>query len=232
MNYSDWITAPNHVLRPEARTLIERGIKIGAIRLDPTSGIELKSGRLSPYFFNSGGFATGSDLQILAEAYASAIRHPLMNSSNAIYGPPYKGIPLATMVAMVMGGNFLACSSRKEMKDHGDVGIGLLGSPAGKLVILVDDVMSTGDSAAEALTYIERHKGIAVGAVIAFDRQERAKDGDFSATQDFEARYALPVRSAANLDDLIVYLREEGGHEEILEAIYQYRRQYGVLPKQ
>ncbi len=231
MNHSDWITAANHVVRPAARTLIERGITIGAIRLDPSSAIELKSGRLSPYFFNSGGFATGKDLQILAEAYASAMRDLGTHSDTAVYGPPYKGIPLATMVAMVMGGSILACSSRKEEKDHGDVGIGLLGSPAGRQVILVDDVMSTGDSAAEALTYIERHEGNTIGAVIAFDRQERAKDGQLSATQDFEARYALPVRSAANLDDLIVYLREEGEHEEILEAIYQYRRQYGVLPK-
>lgn len=232
MNHSSWITATNHVVRPEARALIERGITIRAIRLDPTSSIELKSGRLSPYFFNSGGFATGRDLQILAEAYASAMRDLVMRSDTAVYGPPYKGIPLATMVAMVMGGNILACSSRKEEKVHGDVGIGLLGSPAGRQVILVDDVMSTGDSAAEALAYIQRHQGSAVGAVIAFDRQERAKEGQLSATQDFEARYALPVRSAANLDDLIVYLREDGGHEKILEAIYQYRRQYGVLPKQ
>jgi orotate phosphoribosyltransferase len=131
---------------------------------------------------------------------------------------------------MVMGGDFLACSSRKEEKDHGDTGIGLLGSPAGKQVILVDDVMSTGDSAAEALTFIERQQGTVVGAVIAFDRQERAKEGSLSATRDFHRRYKLPVAAAATLDDLIVYLREEGGYEEVLEAIYQYRRQYGVLP--
>ena len=231
MNHSDWITATGHVVRPEARALVERGLITGAIRLDPTSNIKLKSGRLSPYFFNTGGFATGEDLRILAEAYTSAIRDPLMPLSNAVYGPPYKGIPLATMVAITMGGDYLACSSRKETKDHGDSGMGLLGSPKGRHTVLIDDVISSGGSAAKGVQYIEAEDGTPVGAVIAFDRQERAKKGQLSAVQDFWERFCLTIVAAATLDDLIVVLRDHGDKGDVLEAIYGYRSVYGVPHK-
>lgn len=231
MTYPSWITATDHSVRPESRALIEYAIAKNALRFDAASGIELKSLRMSPYFFDTGGFATGEDLQVLANAYSSALRDPSMHSPNAVYGPPYKGIPLATMVAMTMGGDFLACSSRKEPKTHADEGIGLLGSPKGRRTALIDDVTSSGFSAGEGIAYIEAEGGTPVGAVFAIDRQERAKEGRLSAAQDFRGRFCLPVVAAANLDDIIIVLREHGDKKDVLEAIYRYRQEYGVPPR-
>ncbi len=227
----DWLENKEHVLRPEARVLLEHAIKKRALLLDASSNIELKSKRLSPYFFNTGGFVTGEDLQILTEAYISAVRaHLTLSKAEAVYGPPYKGISLATNFALLWGGSLIAASSRKEAKDHGEGGSHLHGDLAGKQTLLIDDVMSSGDSAEDGIRYIESRKGIPIGGVIAFDRQERARDSDLSATQEFRANHGLPVVAAANLDDLITLLREQNNHV-IVEHILRYRAKYGALPE-
>ncbi len=227
----DWLENKEHILSPEARTLLEHAIKIKALVLDSSSSIELKSGRLSPYFFNSGGFVTGEDLRVLTEAYISAVRaHSVLNTAEAVYGPPYKGISLATNFALLWGGSLIAASSRKEAKDHGEGGIHLHGDFTGKRTLLIDDVMSSGDSAEKGLRYIESRRGIPIGGVIAFDRQEQAKDSDLSATQQFRGKYCMPVVAAATLDDLITLLREQNNHV-IVEHILRYRARYGALPE-
>lgn len=227
----NWLENKEHVLSPEARTLLEHAIKIKALILDSSSSIKLKSGRLSPYFFNTGNFVTGGDLRILIEAYVSSVRgHPVLSEAEAVYGPPYKGISLATNFALLWGGSLIAASSRKEAKDHGEGGSHLHGDLAGKQTLLIDDVMSSGDSAEDGIRYIESRRGVPIGGVIAFDRQERARDSDLSATQEFRANHGLPVVAAATLDDLITLLREQNNHV-IVEHILRYRAKYGVLPE-
>ena len=214
-----------------AENFIAYALSIGALELLP-EGRELKSKRISPYFFNSGLFNTGDSITQLATAYASAA---LEFSPDVIFGPAYKGIPLAVAVAQAIGGNVEYAYNRKEAKDHGEGGI-IVGASSltGKRVLIVDDVMTTGTSSGEAVEIIRAHGGIPIAAVIAFDRQERSKDGTLSAVQEFEEKYQIPVRASASLAGLIAFLRskpaESGDDEigEILEKIISYQNQYGV----
>lgn len=214
-----------------AENFIAYALSIGALELLP-EGRELKSKRISPYFFNSGLFNTGDSITQLATAYASAA---LEFSPDVIFGPAYKGIPLAVAVAQAIGGDVGYAFNRKEAKDHGEGGI-IVGASSltGKRVLIVDDVMTTGTSSGEAVEIIRAHGGIPIAAVIAFDRQERSKDGTLSAVQEFEEKYQIPVRASATLAGLIAFLQsqpaESGDDEngEILEKIISYQNQYGV----
>lgn len=208
-----------------AETFVAYALSIGALELLP-NGRELKSGRISPYFFNSGLFNTGESISNLAKAYSAAAQdefHP-----DVVFGPAYKGIPLATSVAQAIGGKVGYAFNRKEAKDHGEGGIIVGASLAGKNVLIVDDVMTTGTSSGEAVEIIRANGGIPIGCVIAFDRQERGKEGNQSAVQGFEENYGIAVRAAATLSDLIGLLLRTGGRGEMLEKILEYRKEYGV----
>ena len=215
-----------------AKNFIRYALSIGAIELVP-EGRRLKSGRISPYFFNSGLFNTGDSIGQLANAYVSVLNSLKVD---VVFGPAYKGIPLVTAVSMSMwqkyGVNVGYAFNRKEVKDHGDGGI-IVGSPlANKRVLIVDDVMTTGTSSSEAVDIIRTNGGSPIGCVIAFDRQERGKDEMFSAVQEFENNYDISVYPAAALTDLIAVLKDDEGlipkGEEVLVKILEYREQYGV----
>lgn len=215
-----------------AEEFIAYALSIGALELLP-EGRTLKSGRISPYFFNSGLFNTGGTIAKLSIAYASAIQDGTA-LPHVIFGPAYKGIPLAVATSIALGGNIEYAFNRKELKRHGEGGIIVGASLKGKTVKIVDDVMTTGGSCGEAVEIIRADEGIVTGCVIAFDRQERGITGVDSAVIQFEEKYGVPVRAAATLADLIALLTRnatETGSEQmkdILEKILAYRNKYGV----
>jgi len=214
-----------------SREFVRYALSIGALELVP-GGRKLKSERISPYFFNSGLFNTGLSLAKLASAYVSVIRGGYTRSQ-VIFGPAYKGIPLVSAVATLLGDDTGYAFNRKEEKDHGDGGMLVGASLKGKRVTILDDVMTTGSSIIEAAEIIRAAGGMPVNCVISFDRQERAS-GELSAVQEFEQKYKIPVLAAATLTDLISVLEHtsaESGDDnigEFLEEILAYKAQYGV----
>lgn len=223
-----------------AQDFVRYALAIGAIELIP-EGRPLKSGRLSPYFFNSGCFNTGTSLEHLARAYADAlVSTQMMNSIDTIFGPPYKGTVLAPAVALALSRyydlNIGYTSNRKEAKNHGEGGI-LLGHPITEAmrVAVVDDVMTTGSSIESAIELVESLVGIAVCCVIGFDRQERGMgETTLSAAQEFTGKTGIPVYAAATLNDLVDVLESRRSSrsdaaDPILEKIYAYRERYGAL---
>lgn len=217
-----------------AKEFVRYALSVGALELIP-EGRKLKSGRISPYFFNSGLFNTGDAITELIKAYVSA--SAFFTDAEVVFGPAYKGIPLATAMAMAMSIKYKTkvgyAFNRKEEKKHGDGGI-IVGCPlAGKSVLIVDDVMTTGTSSGEAVEIIRANGGTPIGCVIAFDRQERGKGGRLSAVQEFERNYGIPVHAAATLADLVDVLNNDGGYVSrgtvaTLEKILAYKKQYGV----
>ena len=189
----------------------------------------LKSGRLSPYFFNAGGFDDGASLGELARCYAAAIvRSGIV--FDRLFGPAYKGIPLAAATAIALyeqhGRNVPYTFNRKEAKDHGEGG-SLVGSPLSGRVLIVDDVISAGTSVREAIDIIATAGACPVGVAIALDRQERGQ-GRLSAVQEVRRDYGIECIAIAGLDDLIGFL-EQGHLTGIdIEALHHYREQYGV----
>jgi orotate phosphoribosyltransferase len=208
-----------------AEQFVEYALGLDALELVP-EGRTLKSGRVSPYFFNSGLFNTGGSLSKLARAYVAAIDGNFR--PDIVFGPAYKGIPLAVAVAQAIGGNIGYAFNRKEAKDHAEGGIIVGASPKGKKVLLVDDVMTTGTSLDEAVEIIRTNGGIIICCVIAFDRQERGKEGNLSAVQEFQQNYGIPVRAAATLADLISYMRKTRQEESMQDKIRAYQKQYGA----
>jgi len=189
----------------------------------------LKSGRVSPYFFNAGGFDDGESLARLASCYTAAIIESGVEF-DMLFGPAYKGIPLAAAIAMALhrehGINIPFAYNRKEAKDHGEGGVMVGASMQGK-VLITDDVISAGTSVREAISWISAAGASPAGVVIALDRQERGS-GDKSASQEVEMTAGIPVISIAGLDDLIAYLDEKSNLEIDIEAIRRYRQQYGT----
>ena len=163
-------------------------------------------------------------------AYISAMKDL---RPDVIFGPAYKGIPLAVAIALLLGGNMGYAYNRKEEKNHGDGGLIVGASLKERKVAIVDDVMTTGTSSSEAFKIIRANEGIPTSCIIAFDRQERG-DGEVSAVQEFEENFKIPVYPAATLADLIEVLQETTINEgdavagEILENILTYQQEYGV----
>jgi orotate phosphoribosyltransferase len=187
-----------------------------------------KAGRLSPYFFNAGLFNDGASLNRLTDFYARAILAAHL-PCDMLFGPAYKGIPLVagTAIALAQKGRNLPYSfNRKEAKDHGEGGM-LIGAPLAGRVLIVDDVISAGTSVRESVELIRAAGAAPCGVVIALDRMERGQ-GALSAVQEVQETYGIPVVAVANLDDLLAYL---GGRPELaqnLQAVIQYRQQYGI----
>lgn len=187
-----------------------------------------KAGRLSPYFFNAGLFCNGAALGRLCDFYAGAILASGV-AFDVLFGPAYKGIPLAAGTAMAlarMGRDTPFAYNRKEAKDHGEGGT-LVGAPLAGRVLIIDDVISAGTSVRESVDLIRAAGATPAGVVIALDRQERGQ-GELSAVQEVEKQYGIPVVPVARLADLIGYL---AGHRELennLAAVRRYRENYGV----
>ncbi len=189
----------------------------------------LKSGRTSPYFFNAGLFNTGSDLARLGRFYAAALMDAGLEF-DLLFGPAYKGIPIATTTAVALADHHQRdvpyCFNRKEAKTHGEGG-NLVGSPLKGRVMLVDDVITAGTAIRESMEIIKAAGAQLSGVLIALDRQERGQ-GELSAIQEVERDFATKVVSIVGLKDLIAYLEGKPELAQHLDAVRAYRAQYGV----
>jgi|TARA_Y100001960_G_scaffold244374_1_gene258840 orotate phosphoribosyltransferase len=189
----------------------------------------LKSGRTSPYFFNAGLFNTGRDLARLGRFYAAALEDAGIEY-DLLFGPAYKGIPIATTTAVALADHYNKdvpyCFNRKEAKTHGEGG-SLVGSPLEGRIMLVDDVITAGTAIRESMEIIAAVGADLSGVLIALDRQEKGK-AELSAIQEVERDFGTQVVSIVKLADLITYLEEQGSMGEHLEAVKAYRDQYGV----
>lgn len=189
---------------------------------------KLKSGRMSPYFFNAGLFNSGRALAELGRHYAAAIQKAGIEC-DVLFGPAYKGIPLVAATAIALADSFGRslpwAFNRKEAKDHGEGG-SIVGSPLRGRVLIIDDVITAGTAIRESIDIIRAAGAEPVGVVLALDRQERGQ-GELSAVQEVERTFDLPVVSILKLEDLIVYL-EGTGNAEQLAAVRRYREAYGV----
>jgi len=216
------------------KDFITFAIDIGVLKFGEFT---LKSGRISPYFFNSGLFNTGASLGRLGRFYAQAVEASGI-AYDMIYGPAYKGIPLASALAIALSNDFKHdvpyAFNRKEIKSHGEGGI-IVGSPLQGKVLIIDDVISAGTSVRESIDIIKAQGAEPAGVVIALDRQEVGK-GDTTAIQEVEKEFGLRVASITALEHLIAYLeqneQQKGLQQDKLQdyvtAINKYRDQYGM----
>jgi len=191
----------------------------------------LKSGRESPYFFNAGRFDSGTALAQLATCYADAIEASGV-AFDLLFGPAYKGIPLATALACDYarrGRDLPLAFNRKEAKAHGEGGT-LIGAPlAGRRVLVVDDVITAGTAIREALSIIVEAGGTPAGIAIALDRQERVReDGSESAAQSVAVGHGIPVIAVAGLADLLEFAGERAELVDHRDALLAYRARYGI----
>jgi len=188
----------------------------------------LKSGRVSPYFFNAGQFFTGKALAELGRFYAAALMAADVEF-DLIFGPAYKGIPLASLTAAALAAqydrDYRFCYNRKEAKDHGEGGT-LVGAPLTGKVLAVDDVITAGTAIGEVADIIAAHGAQFAGVLIGLDRQEKGKN-EQSAIQEVEQRYGIPVISIIRLEHIIDYLRAQGETDKV-EHMLQYRKVYGI----
>ncbi|EEQ10925.1 Orotate phosphoribosyltransferase [Yersinia mollaretii ATCC 43969] len=193
----------------------------------------LKSGRISPYFFNAGLFNTGLDLAKLGRFYAAALMDCGVEF-DLLFGPAYKGIPIATTTAVALAEHHERdvpyCFNRKEAKGHGEGG-SLVGSPLQGRVMLVDDVITAGTAIRESMEIINAQGATLAGVMISLDRQERGC-GEISAIQEVERDYHCKVISIVTLGDVVSYLEEKPEMADHLAAVHRYREQYGItLPR-
>ncbi|WP_100157772.1 orotate phosphoribosyltransferase [Proteus columbae] len=189
----------------------------------------LKSGRVSPYFFNAGLFNTGRDLALLGQFYAQTLLDNNV-SCDVLFGPAYKGIPIATTTAVALVEHhdidIPYCFNRKEAKDHGEGGT-LVGSPLNGNVVIVDDVITAGTAIRESMEIIKQHDATLSAVLLSLDRQEKGRE-ELSAIQELKRDYQCQVYSIITLDDLISYLSESETLSEHLPAVKAYRERYGV----
>ncbi|EHR0246984.1 orotate phosphoribosyltransferase [Vibrio parahaemolyticus] len=189
----------------------------------------LKSGRKSPYFFNAGLFNTGRDLARLGRFYAAALADSGIEF-DVLFGPAYKGIPIATTTAVALADHHDIdtpyCFNRKEAKNHGEGG-NLVGSALEGRIMLVDDVITAGTAIRESMEIIKANGADLAGVLVAIDRQEKGK-GELSAIQEVERDFGCAVISIVSLGDLITYLEEKGNAIEHLEAVKAYRTECGI----
>lgn len=191
----------------------------------------LKSGRVSPYFFNAGAFASGAALAALGRCYASRIVESGLDF-DVLLGPAYKGIPLAAATAIALasehGRDVPFAYNRKEAKDHGEGGT-LVGAPLEGRVLVIDDVITAGTAVREVIAMIEGAGAKLAGVAIGLDRRERGS-GERSAIQEIEQEHGIPVLSIIDINHIIAWLEGLGAeHAEALAAMRAYRERYGVL---
>ena len=189
----------------------------------------LKSGRISPYFFNAGLFNTGAALAKLGRFYAQAIMDAGI-AFDVLYGPAYKGIPLAAVTAAALYEQHQQdvpyAFNRKEVKDHGEGGL-IVGHSMQGRVLIIDDVITAGTAVRESMAIIQSQGAACAGVAIALDRQERGQ-GDLSAIQEVERDYQIPVVSIVGLDHVMDYLAQDTAQTAALHRIQAYHAQYGI----
>jgi orotate phosphoribosyltransferase len=208
------------------RDFIRFAIERGVLRFGEFT---LKSGRTSPYFFNAGLFNSGSALAQLGRFYAAAVVESGI-SFDVLFGPAYKGIPLATTTAVALAEHHQLdvpyCFNRKEAKAHGEGG-SLVGSPLAGNILIIDDVITAGTAIREVMQIISSHGAKAAGVLIALNRQERG-NGALSAIQEVERDFGIPVVSIVSLDQVLEYLSDDPQLKQHLPAVEAYRAQYGI----
>ena len=215
-------------MKPYQRDFIEFAIEQNVLRFGEFT---LKSGRVSPYFFNAGLFNSGQALAKLGRFYAAALMEANV-PFDVLFGPAYKGIPLATTTAVALFDHHDVDTpyvfNRKEAKAHGEGG-SLVGAPLAGKVMIIDDVITAGTAIREVMAIIQEAKAVPAGVLIALDRQERGQ-GELSAIQEVERDFAMPVVSIVSLNDIMTYLAEQATPEfaEHLDAVKAYRQQYGT----
>ena len=213
-------------MQPYKKEFLEFAIDAGVLRFGEFT---LKSGRVSPYFFNAGLFNRGSHLARLGRFYAQAIVDSGIGF-DVLFGPAYKGIPLAAAASIALADHHSLdtpwCFNRKEAKDHGEGG-NLVGSPLEGRVLIIDDVITAGTAIRESLQIIDAAGANAAGVVIALDRQERGQ-GERSAIQEVEQDLGLQVSSIVTLAELQEFLQDHPEYADALGAIADYRAKYGI----
>ena len=206
---------------------LELALELGVLRFGE---FELKSGRISPYFFNAGLFNTGYAAAKLGRCYASALSE-LDIEFDMLFGPAYKGISLVALTAAALAEHhdmdYPFAYNRKEAKDHGEGGASIGAEISGRVLIL-DDVITAGTAITEAIGIIKAAGGEPAGVLVALDREEIGSKTRVSAVQDLEARLGIPIRSIVSLTDLVDHLEEDTEFSEHLPAVRAYRNRYGA----
>lgn len=208
------------------REFIQFALERGVLRFGEFT---LKSGRVSPYFFNAGLFDSGLALAKLGRFYAQALVDSGL-SYDVVFGPAYKGIPLAATTAVALAEHHNAdmpwCFNRKEAKAHGEGGT-LVGAPLAGNVVIIDDVITAGTAIREVMQIIQAQGAQAAGVLIALDRQERGT-GALSAIQEVERDFNMPVISIVSLQQVLEYLSDNNELKQYLPAVERYREDYGI----
>jgi len=208
------------------REFIRFAIDRGVLRFGEFT---LKSGRTSPYFFNAGLFNSGSALAQLGKFYAAAVVESGI-SFDVLFGPAYKGIPLAAATAVALADHHNLdlpwCFNRKEAKAHGEGG-SLVGAPLTGNVLIIDDVITAGTAIREVMQIIQAQGANAAGVLIALNRQERG-NGELSAIQEVERDFGIPVVSIVSLNQVLEFLADDPQLKQHLPAVEAYRAQYGI----
>jgi orotate phosphoribosyltransferase len=217
------------VLKPHQSRFLDLALARDVLRFGEFT---LKSGRTSPYFFNAGRFDSGAALAELGECYADALESSGLDF-DMLFGPAYKGIPLATALAVALarrGRDLPLAFNRKEAKAHGEGGV-LIGAPVQGRVLIVDDVITAGTAIRESIETIRAAGGQPCGVLIALDRQERGQTGQRSAAQEVSAEFGLPVHAIAGLDELLAHADQRPGLASHKDALVAYRSRYGSQPE-
>ncbi len=214
------------MVAPYQREFLEFAIESGVLQFGE---FQLKSGRISPYFFNAGLFSNGESLARLGQYYSAALVASGIEY-DLLFGPAYKGIPLVSTTAISLhqnhGLNVPYVFNRKEVKDHGEGGQ-LVGAPLDGKIVIVDDVITAGTAIREVMDLLGEAADDVTGVLIAIDRQEKGA-GDLSAIQEVEQEYGISAISVVKLCDIVEYLAFCGGYEQELTMIGHYRKEYGI----
>ncbi|MFI4937838.1 MAG: orotate phosphoribosyltransferase [Candidatus Berkiellales bacterium] len=209
------------------KTFIELALKHQVLKFGE---FKLKSGRMSPYFFNVGQFNTGEALNTLGNCYAAAIAEADF-SFDVIFGPAYKGIPLACSAAISLSLNHHQdvpyAFNRKETKDHGEGGQVIGASLNQQRVLIIDDVITAGTAIRESLDIIQGANGKVAGIVIALDRQEKGQ-GEKSAIQEIQAALNIPIKAIITFENIMEYVGNSGSFAAFQTPLNAYRQQYGI----
>jgi orotate phosphoribosyltransferase len=215
-------------MRAYKTEFLELALELGVLRFGEFT---LKSGRVSPYFFNAGLFNSGYAAAKLGRCYASAIT-ALDFEFDMLFGPAYKGIPLVVLASAALAEHqdidYPFAFNRKERKDHGEGG-SIVGAPLAGRVLILDDVITAGTAVREVLDVIREAGAQPAGVLVALDREEIGVKTRVSAVQQLEADLGVPIRSIVSLTDLIDHMEEDDEYAAHLPAVRAYRNRYGTV---